>query len=163
MTIITNRFKALFLDWLFICGYLIVLFIISLFIYFFIFDGIKQFTNLEVQLIASFTSVIPIIIIFSLMEGTKYTSFGKGIMKLKISYKSHPIRSAFIRNIFKFLPWQFGHISTINGIYNDFNLLSIIFFSLSIFLTLLYIVMILVRKDNRHLADLIASSKIITF
>ena len=94
------------------------------------------------------------------MEGTKYYSFGKRKMNLKIVFNTHPLRSAFIKNIFKFLPWQLGHMSTINGIYTDFNLLSIIFFTLSIFLTILYILMIIIRKDNRHLADVIAGSQI---
>lgn len=162
MKSIITRFKALFYDWLFICGYLIILFIFSFILYFLILDGIPEFTNLEAQLIASFTSVIPIIIIFSLMEGIKYSSFGKRIMNLKIIYKSHPLKGAFIRNIFKFLPWQLGHMSTINGIYTNFNFLSIIFFSLSILLTILYVLMMIIRKDNRHLADIIAGSKVIS-
>ncbi len=53
-------------------------------------------------------------------------------------------------------------MSTINGIYNDFDTpFSIIFLSLSMALSIVYILMVCIRKDNRHLADIIAGSIVI--
>ncbi|WP_218121436.1 hypothetical protein [Alkalibacterium thalassium] len=67
-----------------------------------------------------------------------------------------------IRNTLKFLPWQFGHMSTIYGIYYGFDsLFPVIYLMLSIGLAGKYIVMAFTRKDGRHLADLIAGSMVV--
>ena len=79
-----------------------------------------------------------------------------------VIYKDMPMKRSIIRNIIKFLPWQFGHMSTINGIYNDFDTpFSMIFFALSMILSIIYILMAFIRNDNRHLADILAGSKVI--
>ncbi|GAA0757256.1 hypothetical protein GCM10008907_19700 [Clostridium sartagoforme] len=44
------RVKELFFDWLFICAYLVLLLIITIAIYFLIFNGIPEFTNYQLQL-----------------------------------------------------------------------------------------------------------------
>jgi RDD family len=157
------RIKALFFDWLFICAYLVILFIISLTFYFLVLNGIPVFTNFQSQLIATLTSVVPIIIIFSLMEGSGVNaSWGKRKANLKVAYKNMPMKGSIIRNTLKFLPWQFGHTSTINGIYNGFDTpFSMIFFSLSMTLTIIYILMAFKREDNKHLADFIAGSRVV--
>ena len=157
------RFKGLFFDWLFVCAYLILLLIITLAIYLLIFNDVPEFTNYQSQLIATLTSVVPIIIIFSIMEGSKnFASWGKRKANLRVIYKGNPIKGSIIRNTFKFLPWQFGHMSTINGIYNDFDTsFSIIFLLLSIALSVIYILMVFISKDNRHLADILAGSTVV--
>lgn len=157
------RFKGLFYDWLFICAYLILLLIMTLAVYLFIFKGIPEFTSYQSQLIATLTSVFPIIIIFSIMEGTEhFASWGKRKAHLKVIYKVNPIKGSVIRNTFKFLPWQFGHMSTINGLYNDFDTpYSVIFLSLSMTISIVYLFMAFKSKDNRHLADIFAGSTVI--
>lgn len=157
------RSKSLIFDWLFICAYLLFLFVLTIIFYFLVLHEIPEFTNLQSQLIATLLSVVPIMIVFSMMEGSNnFASWGKKKANLKVIYKSMPMRSSFIRNIFKFLPWQFGHMSTINGIYNGFDTLySLIFFTLSMTLSIIYVLMAFARKDNRHLADLLAGSKVV--
>ncbi len=157
------RSKSLFFDWLFICAYLLLLLIITITFYFLVLNGTPEFTNFQSQLIATLTSVVPIIIIFSNMEGSKnYASWGKKKANLMVIYKDMPMKRSIIRNIIKFLPWQFGHMSTINGIYNDFDTpFSMIFFALSMILSIIYILMAFIRNDNRHLADILAGSKVI--
>jgi uncharacterized RDD family membrane protein YckC len=157
------RFKELFFDWLFICAYLVLLLIIAIAIYFLFFNGIPEFTNSQSQLIATLTSVVPIIIIFSIAEGTKnFASWGKRKANLRVIYKGNPVKGSIIRNTLKFLPWQFGHMSTINGIYNGFDTsFSMIFLSLSMTLSIVYILMGFINKDNRHLADILAGSKVV--
>ena len=136
---------------------------VTLVFYFLVFKGIPEFTNFQSQVIATFTSVVPLIAIFSIMEGTKnFASWGKRKAKLKIIYKGKPIKGSIIRNTIKFLPWQFGHLSTINGIYNEFDTLySMIFLVLSITLSIIYILMAFLRKDNRHIPDLLAGSRVV--
>jgi hypothetical protein len=99
------------------------------------------------------------------MDGSKnFASWGKRKANLRVIYKGNPIKGSIIRNTLKFLPWQFGHMSTINGIYNDFNIntpFSMIFLSLSMILSIVYILMVLISKDNRHLADILAGSAVI--
>jgi hypothetical protein len=157
------RLKELLFDCLFICGLLLLLFIITLLFYFRVFKGIPEFTNMQSQLIATITSVVPIIIVFSIMEGSKhFASWGKRKANLIIIYKGDPMKGSIIRNILKFLPWQFGHMSTINGMYSDFNTpFSLIFLILSFSLSIVYILMAFIRKDGRHLADILAGNQVI--
>lgn len=157
------RSKGIFFDWLFISAYLILLLIITLAIYLLIFNDIPEFTNYQSQLIATLTSVVPIIIIFSIMEGSKkFASWGKRKTHLTVIYKGNPMKGSILRNTLKFLPWQFGHMSTINGIYNDFDTpFSMIFLSLSMTLSIVYILMVFISKNNRHLADILAGSTVV--
>ena len=159
---IIPRFKALIFDWLFICGYLLLIFIVALVIYLLVLDGIPEFTNLQSQLIATFTSVVPIIIIFSIMEGSKRSaSWGKSKVGLKVIYKGSPVLGSITRNTLKFLPWQLGHMSTINGMYNDFDAFSIVFLVISLTLSVIYILMVVIRKDGTHFVDILAGSKVV--
>ncbi|MDF2700341.1 MAG: hypothetical protein K0Q49_1899 [Haloplasmataceae bacterium] len=157
------RSKALFFDWLFICVYLLFLLMITITFYYLVLNGIPEFTNFQSQLIATLTSIVPIIIIFSIMEGSNtFASWGKRKANLKVIYKDMPMKRSIIRNTIKFLPWQFGHMSTINGIYKDFETpFSMIFFALSMTLSIIYILTAFIRKDNRHLADILAGSRVV--
>lgn len=157
------RFKALLFDWLLISAYLVVLLIAALTVYQIFFSGIPEFSNIQMQLITAFSSVVPIIIIFSIMEGTKnFASWGKQRVNLRVIYDGNPLWGSIIRNTLKFLPWQLGHMSTINGIYDGFNSpFSLICLSLSIALVALYILAVLIRKDQRHPADLVARSMVV--
>lgn len=157
------RFQFIFFDWLFICAYLLLLFVIAITFYFLVLSGIPEFTNSQSQLIATLSSVVPIIIIFSIMEGSKnFASWGKIKANLKVIYKDMPMKRSIIRNIIKFLPWQFGHMSTINGIYNDFDSpFSMTFFTLSMTLSITYILLAFLRKDSRHLSDFLSGSKVV--
>lgn len=157
------RFKALFFDWLFVCGYLLLLLLVTLALYFLVLDGVPDFTSVQAQLVATFTSIVPIIIIFSIMEGSEpFASWGKRKTGLKVVYKDKPMMRSLFRNTLKFLPWQFGHMSTINGMYHGFDTpFSMVFFSLSMALPILFILMAFIRKDHRHLADLLAGSHVV--
>lgn len=158
-----RRFKALFFDWLFVSAYLVLLLLVTLAFYFLVWGKIPRFTNAQAQLVATFTSIVPIILIFSIMEGSgSFASWGKRKTKLKVIYKDMPLMRSLVRNTLKFLPWQFGHMSTINGIYTDFGTpFSMAFFSLSMVLPLIYVLMASIRKDHRHLADLLAGSQVV--
>lgn len=128
-------------------------------LYFAIFKGIPVFNELQSQLVATITSVIPIILIFTILDYSK-GSLGKQKAGLFVYYTNKSFGSSLIRNIVKFLPWQLGHIGTIHGMYTNFDPLAIIFTIISMTLALTLIIMGLVRKDKRHLGDLIAGTQV---
>lgn len=157
------RLKALFWDYLFICLYLLGLLVLMMSYYLLILKGIPPYSQFQAQLVATFTTVVPLIIIFTIMECRKpFGSYGKRKAGLEIEYTGNPIIGSIIRNSLKFLPWELGHISAIRFAYDADNLtLSLVYFFLSIALVVLYISMVVVRKDYRHLPDILASSKVV--
>ncbi len=157
------RLKALFIDYLCILAYLIILFIFLIIFYKLVLKGIPEFTEVESQWISFLTTVLPITVYFIVKESRKpYSSFGKNKVGLKILYDSSPIKGSIIRNILKFLPWQFGHLSVIRGIYTGFDSIFVfIFYGLAIVLPIIYILMVIFRKDHRHLPDLFSGSWVV--
>ncbi len=156
---LSKRLKELFIDYIFIIGYLAILFSITITMYFVIFESIPEFSESKTQLIALFTSVIPIILIFSLLDYKK-GSIGKRKAGLKLYYNNKTFVSSLIRNIIKFLPWQLGHLATIHGMYSNYDALAIIISILSIVLALTLLMMVIMRKDKRHLGDLLAKTQV---
>ncbi|MGG3853251.1 RDD family protein [Caldifermentibacillus hisashii] len=158
---IKNRLIELLVDYLIIIVYLVLLLIVNLGIILFIFKGMPKYTEMQAQLIATFTSVIPIILIFSYLDYFKNGSIGKRVSGLKLTYTNQRFSSSLLRNIIKFLPWQLGHVGVIHGIYSDFDMTAIMIASSGTFLGLVLLFMGLFRKDKRHLGDLIAGTKVV--
>ena len=156
---IVDRIKELVIDWLVICVYLIILAIISVSFYMIVFKGIPKVTELQSQLIATITSVIPIMIIFSILDFKK-GSIGKQKSGLKLYFKERKFRYSIIRNIVKFMPWQIGHMATIHGIYTEFDTLSIVLQIISLTLLVTMFLMGILRKDKRHLGDILAGTQV---
>lgn len=123
-------------------------------------DGIPQMSELQSQLIALVTSVLPVILIFTYLDYARGGSFGKKKAGLKLVYLYKSVKSSLIRNIIKFLPWQLGHISTIRGVYTDYDLLAVGLSCVSLALATLLLLMTLLRKDKRHLGDLLAGTQV---
>src|SRR5690625_6769359 len=90
------------------------------------FKKITVYSELQSQLIATLTSVIPIILIFSYLDYYKNGSIGKRVSGLTLIFKDRKLILSIYRNIIKFLPWQLGHIGVIHGMYTDFKLFSIV-------------------------------------
>ncbi len=152
------RLKELFIDYMCILIYLIILFGITMGIYLVVLKGIPEFNELQSQLVAIFTSVIPIILIFSFLDYTK-GSIGKRKAGLELYYNDKNFGASLTRNIIKFLPWQLAHMGVIRGVYTSFDMVALIFAICSMMLALVMLVMGLVRKDKRHLGDLIAGTQ----
>lgn len=155
-----TRLKELFVDYLVILVYLFLLLLVNLFVIYFILDGIPKYSETQAQLLATFTSVIPIMLIFSYLDYFKNGSVGKRIAGLKLVYKKKSFLSSVTRNIIKFLPWQLGHIGVIHGMYNDFSLTALIVMNSGTLLGLILLFMGLFRKDKRHLGDLLAGTQV---
>ncbi|MEG9283452.1 RDD family protein [Aerococcus urinae] len=155
-----NRIKELFFDYLVILLYLALLFGVSMAAYHLFFKGIPIMNETQSQLIALLTSVIPLILIFAYLDYSKDGSIGKRKASLKLVYKHKSFQASFIRNFIKFLPWQIGHMSTIHGIYTDFDRWAIVLFFVSIGFAVLLLLMGFMRHDKRHLGDLLAHSQV---
>ena len=160
---IRTRLLELFIDYLVILAYLVGLLIISLGLYFLILDGIPKFTEVQEQLIAAFTAVVPIFLIFSVLDYKRpYGTIGKRKTGLKVTYEKRSFYRSLLRNVVKFLPWQLAHIGVINGINTEFSSWeSQVFTFAGILLMLLMLGMGLFRKDKRHLGDFIAGTQVI--
>lgn len=155
-----NRMKELLFDYLVILLYLVLLFGLIMAVYYLFFKGIPKMNELQSQLIALLTSVIPVILIFTYLDYSKYGSIGKQKAGLKIVYKHKSFKASFIRNLIKFLPWQLGHMSVIHGIYTEFDIWAIVLFFMSIGFAILLLLMCLMRNDKRHLGDLLAYTQV---
>ena len=156
---IVDRIKELVIDWLVICIYLIMLAVISISFYIIVLKEIPKVTELQSQLIATITSVIPIIIIFSILDFRR-GSIGKQKVGLKLYFKKREFKYSVIRNIVKFLPWQIGHMATIHGIYTEFDTISIILQIIALTLLVIMFLMGILRKDKRHLGDIVAGTQV---
>lgn len=156
---VKQRIKELIIDYICIIVYLLALLGVSMGFFLGIFREIPNFSELQSQLIATFSSVIPVVIFFSIWDYTN-GSIGKRKAWLKLCYKHKSFKASMTRNIVKFLPWQLAHIGVIHGMYTDFDLVAIIFTNTSMGLAIIMLVMGLVRKDKRHLGDLIAGTQV---
>ena len=156
-----TRLKELIFDYLLILVYLVCLAIVCLSFYFFFYGRIPVFTMLQSQLIATVTSVLPIVGIFSWMD-SRGGSWGKKRAGLIVRYTKNPIQSALIRNSIKFLPWQIGHMGTIAGIYSSYTSIFGHICTITSLMSLLTLLLMATnRKDKRHFGDLLAGSQVV--
>lgn len=161
---IRKRLLELFIDYLVILGYLGLLLLVTVFFYQFTLGEIPQLTSMQSQIISTVTSVIPIVLIFTLVDYyLPFGSIGKKVAQLKLVYYTNKrFKSAFLRNIVKFSPWQLAHMGVIQGIYDNFtSFYAVALSTLGILLALLLFSMGLFRKDKRHLGDLLARTQVI--
>lgn len=154
------RLKELLVDYVVILAYLVALFIVNLLIIWLFFDELPDYSEIQSQLIATCTSVIPIILIFSYLDFYRNGSIGKQVTGLKLVFEKRRFRSSLLRNVIKFLPWQLGHLGVIHGMYTDFDMMAITIANAGTLLAVVLLCMGLFRKDKRHLGDFIAGTKV---
>lgn len=155
-----KRLTELLVDYFVIVVYLLLLLLVNLAISFLILDGIPAYTELQAQLIATFTSVIPIILLFSYLDYYNKGSIGKKVAGLKVTFIKTRFSASLLRNAIKFLPWQLGHIGVIHSMYSEFDMTAIIITNAGSLLGLVLLLMGLFRKDKRHLGDLLAGTRV---
>lgn len=157
-----QRLTELLVDWILICLYLVTLFLIILIINYFIFgEALPVQDELYSQLIATFTTTIPITGIFAWLDYRWAGSLGKQFAGLTVRFKQVSFSRSLVRNVLKFLPWQFGHMAVIHFMYGSVDAFGIISYVLSVGLLIIYLYMGLYRPDKRHLADLVAGSQVV--
>jgi uncharacterized RDD family membrane protein YckC len=154
-----KRLKELLIDYMVILLYLLLLFTLTMVFSALFINDTPDFKEIHLQIISFFTSVLPIVLIFSFLDYGK-GSLGKQKTGLKVYYRIKSPWASILRNIIKFLPWQLAHIGVIRGIYNNFDLVSIMLTSASLVLAFSYFLMGLVRKDKRHLGDLFGGTQV---
>jgi uncharacterized RDD family membrane protein YckC len=154
-----QRIKELAIDYICILVYLLILFGVGMVVYLSFLKGIPDFSELQSQLLAALTSIIPIILIFSFLDYTK-GSLGKRKAGLTVFYSHRNFRASLLRNIVKLLPWQLAHIGVIHGVHAQFDVWSMIFSYFGMGFGILLFVMGIARKDKRHLGDLIARTQV---
>lgn len=155
-----KRIVELFFDYLVILAYLVSLFCLTMVVYAFFFKAIPEFSESQSQSIATLTSVIPIVFIFTTLDYSHGGSIGKQKAGLILVYQKKSIQASLVRNCIKFLPWQIGHMGTIRGLYTGFDSLAITLSTISLALGILIFSMTLLRKDKRHLGDLLAHTQV---
>lgn len=157
-----QRLTELLVDWLMICLYLISLFLVLLIINFIIYkEALPAQGETYSQFIATFTTTVPITLIFTWLDYRWSGSLGKHFAGLTLRFEKPSFVRSLGRNILKFLPWQLGHMSVIRFIFGYFDIFSIVCYGLSIGLAILYLYMGLYRPDKRHLADFLAGSQVV--
>ncbi|MCY7063426.1 RDD family protein [Streptococcus oralis] len=155
-----KRMTEFLFDYLFILAYLGLLFLCSMLIYIIFFNGVPEFTEIQSQCLVFFTSVLPIMILFTFLDYANNGSFGKVKAGLELVYQKKTVQASLIRNTIKFLPWQIGHMGTIHGFYSNFDVLSIISSISATLLAVSLLAMTMFRKDKRHLGDLLAHTQV---
>lgn len=158
---VLKRAEELVLDYLVILLYLVLLCGVTLAIYAFFFHGIPEMSETQAQMVALLTSVIPVVLIFSFLDYSRGGSLGKRKAGLRLVFcKEASMSSSLVRNCVKFLPWQIGHMSTIHGIYTNFDSLAIVLSSAGIICGLALFFMTFLRADKRHVGDLLAGTQV---
>lgn len=160
-----RRFLALLFEYLTILGYMIILFGISMFIYFVILDGVPTFNELGMNLV-SLTLIVPVVLFSIITESSeKHATLGKMKIKLTVaSTKSNRVKlwQIIVRNIIKFLPWQLAHMA----IFHCFTLqweFTPLWTAIIVTVDILPFVWVgfLFRKDHRGIHDLIAKTVVV--
>lgn len=157
-----QRLTELLVDWILICLYLITLFLVMLLFNYAAFGtALPDHGELYNQLFATFTTTVPVSIIFAWLDYRWQGSLGKHFAGLRVIFKQPTLGKSLLRNFLKFLPWQLGHVAVIRFMYGQTDSLTIILCLLSISLSVTYLVMGLGRQDKRHLPDFLASSQVV--
>lgn len=161
-TYLKKRFLALLIDYIIIWVYLILLFLIFSVIYILFFDAVPEFNEISAHLMAFFTTVLPVTLAFSYMESRRhYATPGKRRMGLKVENKIPLPASSLLRNAFKFLPWHIGHTGVIRAVYQDYSVFWFMVGNAGFVLAGIYVLMVLLRDDHRHLPDMIAGGDVV--
>lgn len=157
------RLKEFAIDYAVIVAYLVAVFAATRTFYMTAFGEIPAFSQWQSQLIATCASIIPVVIIFSILDyRAPLGTFGKRKAGLKVRYKTRAYWRSFVRNGVKFLPWQLAHMGVIGGMYSDFTSpLAMVALYASLGLLALLFGMVLFRKDGRHLGDMAAGTQVV--
>lgn len=156
-----KRFLALMIDYVVIWIYLILLFLFFALIYMIFLGSVPVFSEAASHLMSLFTTIIPVIIVFSYMEYKyPYGTLGKRRMGLEVSYKTRSYGRSLVRNTLKFLPWHIGHTGVIRAMYHDYSTLWFMVGNIGVLLAVIYILMVLCNTNFKHIPDMIAGTKV---
>lgn len=162
------RFIALIIDGGLILSYIAILIAVALTFYYLVIGGIPALGMNTAHAIGFLSLTIPIATYFILSEHSKrHGSIGKQITKIKvISYDGNPLttKQVIIRNIIKFLPWEYAHTLLyilFLGNYTKSSTLLFIGLIIANIIPIVYICIVLLRKDHRGPHDLAAGTIVV--
>jgi uncharacterized RDD family membrane protein YckC len=158
-----QRFKSLFIDYLLISGYAVFLFGVFTGVCLIVYQRIPRYSPIAAQFIAFALMILPVFVYFVITEsGKARASIGKRKAKIHIQYQRGEITSALLRNLIKLLPWQCAHMAVIEGVYQEYTSpFVIIFYILSVVLSMVYVLLAVFRKDHKSVPDLVAHTVVL--
>jgi len=159
-----QRLKEILIDWLCILAFLLLLYGFFAAFYRLVFHvSVLPLTEPASQALVTVVSVAPVIVAFAWLDLKKGGSIGKQKCNLTVRFQKAGFGRSILRNTIKFLPWQFGHMGTIHMIHTGFeyDLFAMAFHYAAIFMALALLGMGLLRKDGRHLGDLLAGTQVV--
>jgi uncharacterized RDD family membrane protein YckC len=165
------RFTALFLDFCIIVLYALCLLCAALAFYQFALGSPPNaLDNLGVNgahLLGFITLTLPVGLYFFFTETSQYhATFGKRVVKIKVSAKNKKHLSKkqiVLRTVIKLLPWEFAHTFIYQIVYYSNNNIEppiwvMVGLCIANILPLVYVLMILCRKDRAGPHDLVAKT-----
>jgi uncharacterized RDD family membrane protein YckC len=163
-----RRLLSVVVDFSSIVAYVLVLFGLTTLIYRFVLGATPVFDIFTAHLIGFVTLILPVLVYFIVSElGVSSNTLGKRIVGLKVASmdnKKLTIKQVIMRNIIKFLPWEYAHILVYILILvpkaADSQLL-IIGLIIANIIPLVYLALIVFRKDHRGPHELVSRTIVV--
>jgi uncharacterized RDD family membrane protein YckC len=167
-TYLKKRLLSLAIDFSMIVAYVLLLFGFTTSIYRFVFEETPKFDIFTAHLIGFLTLILPVLIYFIISElGVSSNTLGKRIVGLKVASMDNQkltVNQVVLRNIIKFLPWEYAHILVYILILVPKaadSQLSIFGLILANIIPLVYLAMIVLRKDHRGPHELVSRTIVV--
>jgi uncharacterized RDD family membrane protein YckC len=169
-SIVYKRVKAFAIDYLIILLYVGILFLITLSVSRILSLNPERLSPFKAQLLGFTTLTLPVVLYFTLLERSKHAaSIGKRKTRLQV-VSSGGTKAALgqliLRNCIKFLPWEFAHFFVfrlfsflrLDAQPPDWVLTGLV---LSQGLAVLYLICLVVSKNNRSIYEWLSGTKVI--
>jgi uncharacterized RDD family membrane protein YckC len=164
MHLIFKRMLAWIIDWVVILLYAVLLFSAMMFLTSLGIIKLGEMHPAKGQFIGFLTLTFPVILYGILFEaGKRHATPGKRVMKIEVTGTPLTTREIVLRNIIKFLPWEFGHagILWINYIKSPETPLWIWLLLIGPqVMVVVYSMSIVATKGSRSLHDMIAGTRV---
>lgn len=164
MHLVFKRVIAWIIDWSIISVYACALFGIMMALSSMQLVTLGSVHPVKGQVVGFLTLTLPVVLYCIFTEaGSKHATFGKRIMKIEIMGNPLTIGEIVLRNVIKFLPWEFAHAGVlwINYIKTPETPLWIwILLIAPQVLVVIYIMSIVATKGSRSLYDMIAGTRV---
>jgi uncharacterized RDD family membrane protein YckC len=164
MHLIFKRILAWIIDWVIIVAYAFALFGVMMALSSMGIVALGSVHPVQGQMIGFLTLTLPVVLYCILTEaGLKHATVGKRIMKIEIIGNPLTTREIVLRNIIKFLPWEFAHAGVLWINYSKTPEIPLWIWVLLVvpqILVVIYIVSIVATKGSRSLYDIIAGTRV---
>jgi uncharacterized RDD family membrane protein YckC len=164
MHLIFKRILAWIIDWVVILLYAVLLFGTMMALTSFGIIQLGEVHPFTGQIIGFLTLTLPVILYCILVEaGQRHATLGKRVMKVEVTGTPLTTRQIVLRNIIKFIPWEFAHagILWINYVNTPETPLWIWLLLIGPqVLVVIYIMSVVATKGSRSVYDMIAGTRV---